>query len=71
MTMLGGVELDLAVVVEASREAAIGMDRIDGREVTIGNAKRFVGRSKLDAVAYGELAFDLLVDADAREAAGI
>ena len=47
------------------------MDRLDGGEVAIGNAERFVGRGELDAVAYGELAFDLSVDADACEAAGI
>jgi hypothetical protein len=40
-------------------------------EVAIGNAKRFVGRGELDAVAYGELAFDLSIDADAGETAGI
>jgi hypothetical protein len=33
MTMLAGVEFDLAVVVEACREPTIGMDRLDGREV--------------------------------------
>ena len=47
------------------------MDRLDGGEVAIGNAKRFVRRSELDTVAYGQLALDLPVDADAREAAGI
>ena len=71
MTMLAGVEFDLAVIVEAGREPTIGMDRLDGGEVAIGNAERFVGRGELDAVAYGELAFDLLVDADACEAARI
>ena len=39
MTMLRGVELNLAGVVEASRNTAFGMDRVDGGEVTIGNAK--------------------------------
>jgi len=71
MTMLAGVEFDLAVVVEACREPTIRMDRLDGGEVAIGNAERFVGRSELDAVAYGQLAFDLPVDADACETAGI
>src|ERR1039458_9460188 len=71
MTMLAGVEFDLAVVVEACREATIGMDRLDRGEVAIGNAERFVGRSKLDPVAYGELAVDFLVDADAVEPAGV
>ena len=47
------------------------MDRFDGGEVAIGNAKRFVGRCELDAVAYGEFALDLPVDADAGEAARI
>ena len=48
MTMLSGVELDLAAVVQAGGEATIGMDRLDGREVAIGNAKRFVGRCELE-----------------------
>ena len=71
MTMLDGVELDLAAVIEAYRKPTVGMNRLDGREVAIGNAERFVGRSKLDAVAHGELAFDLSVDANACETAGI
>src|ERR1700733_2122693 len=44
------------------------MDRFDDCEVTIGNAERFVGRGELYAIAHGELALDLSVDADAREA---
>ena len=71
MPMLTGVELDLPVVVEAGGEATIGMDRLDDSQVAIGNAERFVGRGELDAVAYGELAVDFAVDADAGEAAGI
>ena len=71
MTMLAGVELDLAAVVQAGGEATIGLDRLDGSEVAIGNAKRFVGRCELEALSYGELAFNLPVDADARKAAGI
>ena len=31
MTMLGGFELDLAVVVEACRKPTVGMDGLDGR----------------------------------------
>src|SRR5712692_5285682 len=65
MTMLAGVEFDLAVVVEACREPTVGMDCLDHGEVAIGNAERFVGRCELDAVAHGELAFDLSVDAAA------
>jgi len=30
ITMLAGVEFDLAIVVEAGGEATIGMDRLDG-----------------------------------------
>ena len=40
-------------------------------EVAIGNAKRFVWGCELDAVAYGELTLDFLIDADAGESAGI
>jgi hypothetical protein len=41
------------------------MNRLDGGEVAIGDAERLIGRGELDAVAYGELAFDLSMDADA------
>ena len=51
MTMLAGVEHDLAVVVEAGGEPTIAVDRLDDGEVAIGNAKRFVGRGELDAIA--------------------
>ena len=71
MTMLDGIKLDLAVVVEACRKPTIGMDGLDDREVAIGYAKRFVWGCELDAVAYGELTFDFLIDADAGESAGI
>jgi hypothetical protein len=71
MAMVAGVKFDLAAVVEACREPTVGMDCFDRGEVAIDNAKRFVGRGELDAVAHGELAFDLPVDADSREAAGI
>src|SRR5208282_3709897 len=71
MTMLAGVEFDLAVIVEACRDPTIGMDLLNGGEVAIGNAERFVGRGELNAVAYGQLAFDLSIDADACETAGI
>ncbi len=39
MTMLAGVELDLAVVVVAGGKAAVGMDCLDDGEVAIGNAE--------------------------------
>src|SRR5580700_7655919 len=71
MTMVDGVELELAVVVETRRKPTVGMDDLDGREVAIGDAKRFVWGCELDAVAYGELTVDFLIDADAGEAAGI
>jgi hypothetical protein len=71
MTMLVGVEFDQAIVAEADRYATIDVDRLDRGHVAIHNAERFVGGSKLDAVAYRELVSDLLVHADAGEAAGI
>src|ERR1035441_3295197 len=39
MTMLVGVEFDLAVVVEADEQAAIGVDRLDRGHVAICNAE--------------------------------
>src|SRR6204780_4556442 len=50
MTMLVGVEFDLAVVVEADGQATIGVDRLDRSHVAICNAERLVGGSELDAV---------------------
>src|SRR5580698_5250124 len=71
MTMLNGVEFDLAAVVEACRKSTVGMDGLDRREVAIGDAKRFVWGCELNAVAYGELTFDFLIDADTGQSAGI
>src|SRR5437016_9725815 len=71
MTMLNDVELDLAVVIEACKKPTAGMDGLDGREVAIRDAKRFVWGCELDAVAYRELTVDFLIDADASESAGI
>ena len=71
MTMLADVELDLAVVVKAGKEPTIGMDRLDHGPVAIRHAERSVGCGELNAVAYGELALDLLINANACEAAGI
>ena len=71
MTMLAGTKFDLAITVDAGGEPGTGMDSLDGGEVTIGNAKRFVRRSELNAVANGEFPFNLPINADACEAAGI
>jgi len=71
MAVVAGVELDLAVVVEARRNATLGLNCFDQGHVAIGNAERFVGRGELDPVAYGELAVDFLVDTDAVETAGV
>ena len=65
MTMLADLELDLAAVVQTGREATVGKDRFDGSEVAVGNAKGFVGSRELNAVADGELPFDLPINADA------
>ena len=65
MTMLAGVELDLAAVVQTGGKATIGTDRFDGSEVAVGNTKGFVGGGELNAVADGELPFDLPINADA------
>src|SRR5580692_7070604 len=71
MAILAAGELDVAIVIEAGGHAAIGRNRLDYCKVAIGNAQRFVGRGELNAVAYGELAIDFLVDADACESARI
>ena len=71
MTMVDGVELDLAVVVETCRKPTIGMDGLDGRESRLATPSQAVWGCKLNAVAYGELTFDFLIDADAGESAGV
>lgn len=71
VAMLSGVELDLSTVVQAGREAAIGMDRFDDGEVAIGDAERLIRRSELNAVTGGEFSVCLLIDADACEAARV
>ena len=50
MAMLDGIKLDLAVVVEASRKAAVGMNCLNDGEVAVRNAERFVGCRELDPV---------------------
>jgi hypothetical protein len=65
MSMLARVEVNLPIVDEVGGETAIGIDGFDGGQLAIGNPERFVGRGELNAVAHGELAFDLLVDANA------
>ena len=71
MAMISGIEFDLAIVVEASGNPAIGRNRLDYGKVAIGDAERFVGRGELDAVTNGKLAVDLAIDADAGKAARI
>ena len=39
MTMLAGVELDLAIVVEAGGQATVEVDRLDGGHVAIRHAE--------------------------------
>jgi len=39
MAMFPSVEFDLVIVVEACRDQAVEMNRLDGREVAIRNAK--------------------------------
>ena len=65
MTMLVGVEFNLAVVVEAGGEATIGMDRLDRGHVAIRNSKGLVGCGELDAVADREFTSDLSIDTHA------
>ena len=71
VAMLFGVELNLAVVVEAGGNATIGRDGLDDGKVAIGDAERLVGRGELDAVADGKLPVDFAIDADAGQAARI
>ena len=71
MPVLCRIETDLASRFQAGRNAAIGCNRTDHGKVAVGDAKCFVGRGELDAIASGKLAVDLPVDADAGEAAGI
>ena len=71
MAMLTGIEFDLPVVVETGGDLAIRCDGLDDGKVAIGDAKRLVRSSELDAVADGEVARDFPIDADTGEAAWI
>ncbi len=66
MRMLTGIEFNLAVITEARDHPAVGMDRFDDGKVAIRNTERFVGCGELDALAYGELVVDFLVDSSRR-----
>ena len=71
MAMLLGVEFDAPVVVEAGGNLPIRRDRLDDGKVAIGDAKRLVRSSELDAVAGREVMRDFPIDADAGEAAWV
>jgi len=55
VAVVGGVEFDLPVVVEAGGDAAVERNGFDHRQVAVGDAELFVRRSELDAVAGGEV----------------
>ncbi len=65
VTMLTGVELNVAAIVRTGGKATNRTDLFDGSEVPFVNAKGFVGCGELNAVSDGELSFDLPIDADA------
>ena len=71
MAVLVDVKFDLTVVVEAGGNVAFGRDGLDDGKVAVGDAERLVGCRELYAVAHGEFAVDLTVDADANKAARI
>jgi len=71
MTVLCGVEFDLAVAVETGGNEAVGRNGFDDCKVAIGNTERLVGRGELDTVAGGKLTVDLPVDADAGQTAWV
>ena len=63
MALLLGIELDLAVVFETGRNAAVRRDGLDRGEVAIGDAVRPIGCGELDAFADTYLAVDLSISA--------
>ena len=64
MTMFGGMELSLTVIVETDKDMSSGADGFDLCEVTVGDTECLGGCGELDAVADSKLAFDLAVNAD-------
>ena len=59
VSLLLGIEFDLAVVFETGRNAAVRRDGLERGEVAIGDAERPIGCGELDAFADKELAVDL------------
>jgi hypothetical protein len=54
MAMLFGVELKLTVVVQASRNAAIGRDGLDVRKVAIGDGQSLKVGSRVEGESRKE-----------------
>ena len=64
---LVGVERNGLAIVHADGKLSILTDALDGAEVTIGDAKLFVGRVKLQPVPDGKRPLDLAVGTDTVE----
>lgn len=64
MTLLGGAEVNPAIVVESSDNIAVGADGFDNGKIAIRNTNFSVGRCKLNVIANREVMRSLPVDAD-------
>jgi hypothetical protein len=71
MGIFRGVELHLPVVIEPHCNAVIGRDGLDDSKITVGDARRLVGSSELDAVGSRKLMGCFAVDTDGGEPAWI
>jgi hypothetical protein len=62
MTMLVGVDLDPAVVVEARGKATVGMDCLDDARSRLATPSDLLGARELNVVAYREFSFCFAID---------
>ena len=70
VAVLYSIEFELPIV-EKCDDVAVRLNGLDHGEIPVGDAKLFVRRSELDAVAGGEVVYHLSIDADAGQAARI
>lgn len=64
MTLIGGAEVNLAIVVESSDNMAVRADGFDNGKIAIRDTNFSVGRCKLNVIANREVVRSLPVDAD-------
>jgi len=71
MAVLGCVEFELPIVIQANNHASSRRNGFDEGKIAVGNSQRFVGSRELDSVSDRELEGHVAVDADAGKPAWI